>query len=109
MTFMGLPASIMDAIIAVPTLLGSSDKVSSLGMSHTTAEQILSGYHHGFQIVFTLNAGLAAFATVVSIVMIKEEDLSSESENAEMEKSTDDSVTRSDPEMGEVSPVRTKD
>lgn len=49
--------------------------MSSLGISSETAAEILAGYNHGFRTVFILNASLAAFATVVSIFMIKHKSL----------------------------------
>jgi hypothetical protein len=73
---LSLPPSSIEAIIAAPTLLGSSERISALGVSAETAERILYGYNQGIRTVFLLNAGLAAFATVVSILMVKEEDLS---------------------------------
>jgi len=73
---LSLPPSSIEAIIAAPTLLGSSERVSELGLSAETVQHILSGYNRGIRTVFLLNAGLAAFATVVSILMVKEENLS---------------------------------
>lgn len=73
MTSLSLPETLIKTIIDDPTRLSNP---SSLGLSVEQATVILeNGYTKGFRSVFLLNASLSAFATVVSIVMIKHKDL----------------------------------
>lgn len=104
MISIALPASTIDAVLAAPTLLSSSARIFSLGISSATAGQILSGYNHGFRIIFLLNAVLSAFATVVSILMVKEVDLSREDDKKETDNITEGVVQQSDLEMGDIRP-----
>ena len=89
MTKLNLPSSTIKAIVDDPTLLGarltgamngSSNALSSLGISPSEADRILDGYNDGFRAVFIMNATLAAIATVVSIFMIRHKNLSRDDE-----------------------------
>ncbi|KAF8878955.1 major facilitator superfamily domain-containing protein [Infundibulicybe gibba] len=73
MTPLSLSPTLISAIISDPSLLGSP---GASGLDASTATEILSnGYTRGFRAIFLLNAALCAFATVVSVVMIKHKDL----------------------------------
>jgi hypothetical protein len=73
MTSLSLPEELIKTVIDDPTRLSDP---SSLNLSVEQATIILEdGYTKGFRSVFLLNASLSAFATVVSIVMIKHKDL----------------------------------
>lgn len=68
-----------------------------LKLSRQEASFILShGYGRGFRFVFILNACWAAVATLASILLIKQNDLSRQSNHRtpeEMTQMTDDNVT----------------
>src|SRR5262249_45995649 len=73
MTSLSLPEKLIKTIIDDPTRLSNP---SSLNLSPEQAAIILEdGYTKGFRSVFILNEGLSAFATVVSIMMIKHKDM----------------------------------
>lgn len=114
MTSIVLPSSTIDAVLASPRLLSSPTKFSSLGISSETAAQILDGYRRGFRIVFILNAGLAAFATVVGFLLVQDEDLSKaeEKEKEEKDKQVETAEKhrpqQSDAEMGVVPSINTE-
>ncbi|XP_006460567.1 hypothetical protein AGABI2DRAFT_203654 [Agaricus bisporus var. bisporus H97] len=73
MTSLSLPEQLIKKIIDDPILLSNP---SSLNISVEQARSILeNGYTKGFRAVFILNASLSAFATVISIVMIKHKNL----------------------------------
>ncbi|KAJ6614575.1 hypothetical protein B0H10DRAFT_140908 [Mycena sp. CBHHK59/15] len=74
MTTLSLSSSDINTIIDDPALLHNP---SSVGISHETATYILDhGYTKGFSSLFILNACLTVLATLVSIVMIKNKELS---------------------------------
>jgi len=86
---LSLPSSISNKIVDDPTILASrlssnfnstSNPLASLGISDSEADAILAGYTTGFRNVFLLNASLAAFATICSIVMIKHKNLTRDDE-----------------------------
>lgn len=110
MVELGLPASTVSAIIDDPTQIGSPTGMFALGISSDTAAQILVGYTRGFRTVFLLNASLAAFATVVSIVMIKQKELS-RGDEAKLKQEAERDLKREelDTEMGEVKTAVVKD
>ena len=64
-------------------------------LSPRQAAHILQGYNDGFRAVFIMNATLAAFATIVSVVMIRHKnlerdddvDLRAKAEKEELERS----------------------
>ncbi|THH27805.1 hypothetical protein EUX98_g6383 [Antrodiella citrinella] len=81
---LSLPASTIGTIVDDPSLLGArlsstlnvtADPLVALGITASDAEEILRGYTSGFRTVFLMNASLSALATVVSILMIKQQDL----------------------------------
>lgn len=73
MTALAIPSSNITKIIDDPTLLHSP---ASIGLSEATATDILfHGYTKGFSSLFIMNAALTAFATLVSVVMIKHKEL----------------------------------
>lgn len=70
---LALSPSVISAVINDPSALGSP---ASLGISPSTANDILSnGYTHGFRTVFILHAVLNAVATITSVLMIKQKEL----------------------------------
>ncbi|KDQ56248.1 hypothetical protein JAAARDRAFT_132785 [Jaapia argillacea MUCL 33604] len=81
MTSLALSPSVIKAVVDDPTLLGSrmspssASKLASLGITTSAADHILSGYNHGFRVVFVLNATLAAIATIASVLMIRHKEL----------------------------------
>ncbi|KAF8878954.1 major facilitator superfamily domain-containing protein [Infundibulicybe gibba] len=79
MTPLSLSPALISAIISDPSLLGSPG-TSGLGASMAT-EILSNGYTRGFRAIFLLNAALCAFATVVSVVMIKHKDLTRDDED----------------------------
>jgi len=73
MNSLSLSTSTISSVINDPSKLAIP---SNLGMPQEIADKILDqGYTHGFRTVFIVNASLAAAATVVSIFMIKQKDL----------------------------------
>ena len=83
---LSLPISTINKIVDDPSIIGtringnpstntSSDTLASLGISQSDAEHILHGYTSGFRTVFILNACLSALATLASILLIKQQDL----------------------------------
>ncbi|SJL15062.1 uncharacterized protein ARMOST_18544 [Armillaria ostoyae] len=67
--------SLISTIIDDPSYLAKP--TSETGLSAATVSYILSqGYTKGFKDVFYLNASLTAFATLISMVLIKDKDLS---------------------------------
>lgn len=96
-----LPSSVISDIVDDPTVVGSiiaehtNDIAASLVLSPQQATHILRGYNDGFRAVFIMNATLAAFATIVSIVMIRHKnlerdddaDLRAQAEKEELERS----------------------
>jgi len=83
---LSLPTSTIDHLVGNPTLLASrfnltsnlnstDNPLAALGITEGEADHILAGYTNGFKTVFILNACLAAFATICSIVMIKHKNL----------------------------------
>ncbi|GLB38066.1 putative fungal trichothecene efflux pump (TRI12) [Lyophyllum shimeji] len=80
MKHIALAPSLIAKIVDDPASLASPSKT---GLSRATARYILdNGYTKGFRSVFLLNAGLAAVATVVSILMIKHKELTRGDEEA---------------------------
>ncbi|EMD33190.1 hypothetical protein CERSUDRAFT_68238 [Gelatoporia subvermispora B] len=79
---LGLPTSTVNAIVGDPTLLGSRLSLTSLDISPAAAAHILRGYTSGFRVVFILNAALAAAATIASVVMIRQKNLTRDDEGA---------------------------
>ncbi|TCD66867.1 hypothetical protein EIP91_000821, partial [Steccherinum ochraceum] len=75
MTSLRLPSATIDALVDNPSILGVRANTTALGITPTDADQILRGYTTGFRTVFILNAGLSAVATITSVVMIKQQDL----------------------------------
>ncbi|OCH93462.1 MFS general substrate transporter [Obba rivulosa] len=88
MTSLGLPPSAVNAIVDDPTLLGArfsnttANPLVSLGVSPPAAAHVLHGYTSGFRVVFVLNAALAGAATVASILMIRQKNLTRDDEAA---------------------------
>ncbi|KAF8809752.1 hypothetical protein BYT27DRAFT_7254476 [Phlegmacium glaucopus] len=75
---LGLSPASIKLIIDSPSSLSSPAK---LGVSPSVANEILNqGYRKGFREVFILNACLTAVATIVSVVMIKDMNLTREDE-----------------------------
>ncbi|KAJ7185862.1 major facilitator superfamily domain-containing protein [Mycena filopes] len=73
MTSLGLSPSQIGTIIDDPALLNTP---ASVGITQDTARDILyHGYTKGFRALFIMNACLTAFATLISVVMIKHKDL----------------------------------
>ncbi|KAF8549825.1 MFS general substrate transporter [Imleria badia] len=74
-----LSSSAITAVIDSPAILGPNTPTStlaSLGLTPSMASYVLShGYAAGFELVFILNACLAAVAAIVSFFMIKHKDL----------------------------------
>ena len=74
-----LSSSAITAIINDPAILGPSTPTSELtplGLTSSMASYVLShGYTGGFELVFILNACLAAVAAVASFFMIKHKEL----------------------------------
>ncbi|KAK0491996.1 MFS general substrate transporter [Armillaria luteobubalina] len=67
--------SLISTIIDDPSYLAKP--TSETGLSAATVSYILNqGYTKGFKDVFYLNASLTAFATLISMVLIKDKDLS---------------------------------
>ncbi|KAI0087077.1 major facilitator superfamily domain-containing protein [Irpex rosettiformis] len=100
MNQLNLPSSVISAVVDDPTVVGSiisspTNSTSSLGLSKQQATHILRGYNDGFRAVFIMNATLAAFATIVSVVMIRQKnldrdddaDLRAKAEKEELERS----------------------
>lgn len=116
MVSLSLPLSTISSIIDDPTRIGSSEVMSSLGISPETAAQILTGYNHGFRTLFIMNASLSALATVISILLIKHKSLSGVDEDRlkqgaqEQDKmeSLKATVKGPDPELGEIELVARK-
>ncbi|CAL1711998.1 unnamed protein product [Somion occarium] len=82
MAKLSLPGPIIDQVVDDPTILGArlnsnstSNPLGNLGISPSTANQILAGYTTGFRAVFILNACLAGFATIVGVLMIRHKEL----------------------------------
>ncbi|KAJ6564139.1 major facilitator superfamily domain-containing protein [Mycena capillaripes] len=74
MDALNLPPSQISQIIDDPVRLHSP---ASVGVSTDMARDILDrGYAKGFSSLFIMNAALTAFATLVSVVMIKHKELS---------------------------------
>jgi hypothetical protein len=67
-----VPANVMHRITKDPTLLMQS---SALNITATERADILAGYLHGFRLMFTMNALMAAAAAVVAYVMIEHKEL----------------------------------
>ena len=77
MTDLALEPALISALIDKPSILASP---SSIGLSQDDAALILSdGYTHGFRCVFILNASWTAFATIASILLIKQQNLTDDS------------------------------
>ncbi|KAK0190086.1 MFS general substrate transporter [Armillaria mellea] len=75
MNDISLSESLISTIIDDPSYLAKP--TSETGLSAATVSYILSqGYTKGFKDVFYLNASLTAFATLISMVLIKDKDLS---------------------------------
>ncbi|KAI0821204.1 major facilitator superfamily domain-containing protein [Irpex lacteus] len=79
---LNLPASTISAVVDEPTVVRAilldhtiTNGTSTLGISPSQATHILRGYNSGFRAVFIMNATLAAFATIVSVVMIRHKNL----------------------------------
>lgn len=79
---LNLPASTISTVVDEPTVVRailldhtSTNGTSTLGISPSQATHILLGYNSGFRAVFIMNATLAAFATIVSVVMIRHKNL----------------------------------
>ncbi|KAN0079872.1 Major facilitator superfamily domain containing protein [Tylopilus felleus] len=79
-----LSSSTISAVIDNPAILGpntSTSTLASLGLTPSMASYVLShGYAAGFELVFILNACLAAIAAIVSFFMIKHKDLTRDDE-----------------------------
>ena len=81
MTGLRLSGAAIKAIIDDPIVLGSrlrassSSKLTSLGITDAMAVTILDGYTQGFRMLFSMNASLAAMATLASVFMIKHKEL----------------------------------
>lgn len=79
MTSLRLTSHTISVIIDKPLLLASPTK---LGLSQKDASFILSdGYNHGFKYVFILNASWTVLATIASILLIKQNDLTGEEQH----------------------------
>ncbi|KAJ7032041.1 major facilitator superfamily domain-containing protein [Mycena alexandri] len=73
MTSFGVSSSQIGQILDDPALL---HKPASVGISQATATNILyHGYTKGFSALFIMNACLTAFATLISVFMIKHKEL----------------------------------
>ncbi|KAJ7449107.1 MFS general substrate transporter [Mycena galericulata] len=73
MQALAIPASDIAKVIDDPTLLHNP---ASIGLSEAIGTDILNrGYTKGFSSLFIMNASLTAFATLVSVVMIKHKEL----------------------------------
>jgi len=73
MTDLALEPALISALIDKPSILASP---ASIGLSQDDAAFLLSdGYTHGFRCVFILNASWTAVATIASILLIKQQDL----------------------------------
>jgi len=76
---LSLSLSAITAIINDPAILGPNTPTSaltSLGLTPSMASYVLShGYAAGFELVFILNACLAAVAAIASFFMIKHTEL----------------------------------
>ena len=113
MTQLSLPTSTINKIIDDPSILGlrvngpqsqsnsTSDSLASLGITPSDADFILHGYTSGFRTVFILNACLSAFATIVSILMIKQQELTRPDEERLKAEAKAWSERRRDSEKGE--------
>lgn len=76
MASLRLPSQTISAVIANPSSLLSP---AAFKLSGQDASFVLShGYSHGFKCVFILNASWAVIATIASILLIKQNDLSGE-------------------------------
>ncbi|KAL0059227.1 hypothetical protein AAF712_014035 [Marasmius tenuissimus] len=83
MKSLSLPESTISQIIDDPSILNSlsngmnSTSISAgISVSQVDAQTILvHGYNKGFHDIFILNASLATFATIVSVLMIKHKEL----------------------------------
>ena len=83
MNSLSLSTSTISLVINDPSKLAIP---SNLGMPQEIADKILDqGYTHGFRTVFIVNASLAAAATVASIFMIKQKDLTRDDEKKSKE------------------------
>jgi hypothetical protein len=66
----GLSLSAANEIIDDPTLL-SPNSTLTLSLGQQTRAQVLSGYIHGFKVLFIINAAFSAFALVSGIFLIE--------------------------------------
>jgi len=67
----GFPEDQLQQLTDNPTLISKT----TFNVTAEVRRELLEGYIHGFHIMFTLNASLAAFAVVVAIIMIKHKEL----------------------------------
>ncbi|KAJ8074511.1 hypothetical protein PM082_015412 [Marasmius tenuissimus] len=83
MKSLSLPESTISQIIDDPSILNSLSNgmnstsiAAGISVSQVDAQTILvHGYNKGFHDIFILNASLATFATIVSVLMIKHKEL----------------------------------
>ncbi|KAJ3714748.1 MFS general substrate transporter [Lentinula raphanica] len=76
MNSFSLPSDTITTIINEPALLRQSSNLTSLGITSTQADFILTqGYNKGFRNIFILNSALSAVAFVASVVLIQHKEL----------------------------------
>ncbi|KAH9925946.1 MFS general substrate transporter [Epithele typhae] len=90
MAKLGLPASVISAVVDDPTALSAPTSASdAVRLPADVAARVLDAYVRGFRVVFLLNAALAALATVVAVFMIKHTELT-RGDEAELKKKAEE-------------------
>ena len=74
MVKLSLPSSTISAVIDDPVSLASNSGIAAT-LDQATVRAIIEGYISGFRILFIVNAGFAAVATVAGIILIKHKEL----------------------------------